>query len=85
MPLRPTTIRFAENAYAGLQHEADEQGVSLAQYVREAALIRYVIDTHDRAEGEAVSMLALVRQIRELARDTEGMDRRAGDPPPDSS
>lgn len=83
MPLKPTTIRFAERAYVSLQHEADDQGVSLAQYVREAALIRLVIDAHDRAHDQP-SMLDLVRQIRELARDTEGMDRRASDPPLDS-
>jgi hypothetical protein len=78
MALKPTTIRFAAAAYDLLQREADEQGVSLAQYVREAALIRLVVDRHEREDNE--SHVALIHAARQLARDSEAMDRRADDP-----
>ncbi len=81
MALKPTTIRFATRAYDLLQQEADEQGVSLAQYVREAALLRLVIDRHDRGDSGADDLLDHIRQMRTLARDSEEMDRRANDAP----
>ena len=40
MPLRPTTVRFAQDAMDLVQKAADECGVSMAQFVREAALMR---------------------------------------------
>lgn len=40
MPLRPTTVRFAQDAMDLVQKAADECGVSMAQFVREAAIMR---------------------------------------------
>ena len=38
--LHATTIRFADRAYMAIARAADSQGISVSQYVREAALIR---------------------------------------------
>ena len=79
--LKPTTIRFATRAYDLIQGEAGAQGVSVAQYVREAALIRVTIDWVDHhSDRGAVTLAELVRQVRELSSDSEPMDRRADDP-----
>jgi uncharacterized protein (DUF1778 family) len=40
MPLRPTTVRFAEDAMDLVQKASKEAGVSMGQFVREAAIMR---------------------------------------------
>lgn len=40
MPLRPTTVRFAQDAMNLVQDAAREAGVSVSQFVREAAIMR---------------------------------------------
>ena len=68
--LHPTTIRFADRAYTAIARAADSQGISVSQYVREAALIRAVLDELDSAE-EAVhtahDLLAIAREVRRLS------------------
>ena len=49
---------------------ADSQGISVSQYVREAALIRAVLDELDTAEEAlhtAHDLLAIAREVRRLA------------------
>lgn len=80
MTLHPTTIRFGDRAYAAIARAADAQGVSVSQYVREAALIRTVLDELDSAE-EALhtghDLLAIAREVRRLAQvDPPGAPRR---------
>jgi len=68
--LHATTIRFADRAYTAIARAADAQGISVSQYVREAALIRAVLDELDSAE-EAIhtahDLLAIAREVRRLA------------------
>jgi hypothetical protein len=68
--LHATTIRFADRGYTAIAHAADAQGISVSQYVREAALIRAVLDELDSAE-EAIhtahDLLAIAREVRRLA------------------
>ena len=70
MALHATTIRFADRAYTAIARAADTQGVSVSQYVREAALIRAVLDEVDTVE-EAIhtahDLLAVAREVRRLA------------------
>ena len=70
MALHATTIRFADRAYTAIARAADAQGISVSQYVREAALVRAVLDDLDDA-SEAVhtghDLLAIAREIRRLA------------------
>jgi hypothetical protein len=68
--LHATTIRFADRAYTAIARAADEQGISVSQYVREAALIRVVLDELDSAEEAlhtAHDLLAIAREVRRLA------------------
>jgi Mobilization protein NikA len=70
MALHATTIRFADRAYAAIARAADAQGISVSQYVREAALIRAVLDELDSAEEAlhtAHDLLAIAREVRRLA------------------
>jgi len=69
--LHPTTIRFGDRAYTAIARAADAQGISVSQYVREAALIRAVLDELDFSAEEAVhtahDLLAVAREVRRLA------------------
>ena len=70
MALHATTIRFADRAYLAIARAADSQGISVSQYVREAALIRAVLDELDSAEEalhSADDLLAIAREVRRLA------------------
>lgn len=50
MPLRPTTVRFAQDAMDLIQAAAKEAGVSVSQFVREAAIMRAAYLLRDRPE-----------------------------------
>ena len=68
--LHATTIRFADRGYTSIARAADAQGISVSQYVREAALIRAVLDELDSAEEvihAAHDLLAIAREVRRLA------------------
>ena len=70
MALHATTIRFGDKAYTAIALAADAQGISVSQYVREAALIRAVLDELDSAYEAlhtAHDLLALAREVRRLA------------------
>ena len=70
MALHATTIRFADRGYAAIARAAEAQGVSVSQYVREAALIRAVLDDLDTSEEAlhtAHDLIAVAREVRQLA------------------
>jgi GAF domain len=53
MPMRATTVRFSEDLWALLEREAAAQGVSSAQFVRDAAILRLAHLAAERGEPEA--------------------------------
>lgn len=63
MPLRPTTVRFAEDGMGLVQKAADEVGSTVAQFIREAALIRAAVILRDEEPLEKIS-----EEVRRLAR-----------------
>ena len=63
LPLKPTTIRFAEDGLEFVQRAADAVGSSVGQFVREAALIRAAWILRER-EG----MSRLAEEVQRLAR-----------------
>jgi len=72
LALHATTIRFADRSYIAISRAADSQGISISQYVREAALIRAVLDELENQPGAptlttAHDLLALAREVRRLA------------------
>ena len=83
MALHATTIRFADRSYVAVARAADAQGISVSQYVREAALIRAVLDELDTAEEAshtAHDLLAVAREVRKLAQvDPPGPPRANSD------
>jgi uncharacterized protein (DUF1778 family) len=82
MALHATTIRFADRGYSAIARAADAQGISVSQYVREAALIRAVLDDVDTAEEAlhtAHDLLGVAREVRRLAEvDAPGPPRSDG-------
>jgi hypothetical protein len=50
--MRATTIRFTPDLWEMLQREAGKEGVSVAQYVRDAALFRVAYGAGVRREHE---------------------------------
>ena len=70
MALHATTIRFADRGYSAIARAAEAQGISVSQYVREAALIRAVLDDLDTAEEAlhtARDLVNIAREVRRLA------------------
>ena len=48
--MRATTIRFPNDLWEQLEQEAKRQGISVAQYVRDAALYRVAYSTGARED-----------------------------------
>ena len=40
MPMKVTTVRFSETLYSAIEEQARQEGVSTAQFIREAAILR---------------------------------------------
>ena len=64
VPLRPTTIRFASDAMDLVNRAAEETGVSSAQFVREAAMMRAILTLRD----DDLELQALAERVQHLAR-----------------
>jgi hypothetical protein len=50
--VRATTIRFPNDLWEQLEREAEKQGISVAQYVRDAALYRVAFSAGAAGGGE---------------------------------
>lgn len=65
MPMRATTIRFGEDLWEILEREATEQGMSAAQLIREAAILRIAMLAARRGDTELdVSVETLAERAR---------------------
>ena len=59
MPMRATTVRFSEDLWRLLEREAEREGVSAAQFIRDASVMRaaYAMGRRGEAGYEAVAQL----------------------------
>lgn len=53
--MRATTIRFTPELWELMQREAEREGVSVAQYVRDAALFRVAYSAGERGDQSATA------------------------------
>jgi GAF domain-containing protein len=60
MPMRATTVRFGEDLWAMLESEAARGGMSAAQFVREATILRLAMMAGLRGDDDARATLATV-------------------------
>ncbi|MEO8689910.1 MAG: GAF domain-containing protein [Solirubrobacteraceae bacterium] len=58
MPMRATTVRFADDLWDLLEAEAGSQGISAAQFVRDAAMLRLGALSAQRGDARASLTLA---------------------------
>jgi GAF domain-containing protein len=70
MPMRATTVRFSDDLWALLEREAAAQGVSSAQFVRDAAILRLAHLAAEREEPE--TRLSIERIAGGALRDERG-------------
>lgn len=64
VPMRPTTIRFAPDAMDLVNDAAKNLGVSVAQFVRESAIMRAML-----VEGQGkADLMVLADEVTRLAR-----------------
>ena len=76
MAMRATTIRFSEDVWELLEREARRQGVSSAQLIRDAAVMRVAYLAGQRGDDETATGLA------RIAADSPAGRRPAGSRPP---
>src|SRR5689334_1001927 len=65
MAMHVSTVRFGDDLWEGLEREARREGVSVAQFVRDAALLRIATLAARRGEDDALASLA---ELSETAR-----------------
>ncbi len=66
--MHQTTVRFGEDLWEALERECDRQGLSVAQFVREAALTRLAYAAAKRGDPEFEMALEFATSGREPAR-----------------
>ena len=76
MPMRATTVRFSDDLWQLLEDESTRQGISTAQFVRDAAIVRLAFlagrrgDSESEQSIEAIAERAARRQQNSRASDT---------------
>jgi hypothetical protein len=72
MPMRATTVRFDESLWAMLEDEARTQGVSAAQFVRDATILRVAALAAQRGDEDTKLAVEAVAQGALRARAASG-------------
>ena len=79
MPMRATTVRFDESLWSLLEREARGQGVSAAQFVRDATILRVASVAAQRGDEE---LKLSVEDVAAGALRARGVDAAPAPPPP---
>lgn len=76
--MQPLTIRLGKRLREALGNEAEREGVSLSQYVRDAALARMVYARAERGEVDEREMSSLARSLSRPENDETPPPKRGG-------
>src|ERR1700712_3974752 len=72
MTMRATTVRFEEELWTLVEAAAQSQGVSAAQFIRDATVTRTALDAGRRKDPEATAALATLSAGRRRQRQAGG-------------
>lgn len=59
--MKVTTVRFGEQTWRRLRQEAERDGISVAQFVREASLLRLAYLASEREEDPLIARRRMKR------------------------
>jgi GAF domain-containing protein len=76
MPMRATTVRFSEALWTLVEQEADRDGVSAAQYIRDATILRTAYAMGRRGDAAYEQAIARAAGRFEPAESRTGAERR---------
>jgi GAF domain-containing protein len=76
MPMRATTVRFGEALWTLIEREAGREGVSAAQYIRDATVVRAAYEMGERGEAGFDAALGRVAAPAGEHPPTDGAERR---------
>jgi GAF domain-containing protein len=62
MPMRATTVRFSEDLWQLLEDESTRQGISAAQFVRDAAIVRLAFLAGRRGDAESEQSIEAIAE-----------------------
>src|SRR5438270_3436705 len=62
MPMRATTVRFSEDLWALLDEESTIQGISAAQFVRDATIVRLAFLAGRRGDAESEQSIEAIAE-----------------------
>jgi hypothetical protein len=81
MPMRATTVRFGEDLWAMLEQEAAHSGLSAAQFVREATILRLAMLAGMRGDDGAQTTLAgIAAKAQPSANGNDSVAKAIADP-----
>jgi predicted DNA-binding protein len=62
--MKPRSVRFSDDVWEVIEYEASREGVSSAQYVRDAALARAFYALGERGEDPGRSVAEILERLR---------------------
>ena len=75
MPMRATTVRFSEDLWQLLDDESTRQGISAAQFVRDATIVRLAFLAGRRGDSESEhSVEAIAERVARRHQNSRGFD-----------
>jgi hypothetical protein len=75
MPMRATTVRFGDDLWGMLERESSRHGISAAQFVRDATILRIAYLAAERGDPQVQTTLA---RVAAQALSERGVERAAG-------